>query len=300
MPDDAEVLLALLRAERVSHAVLHHGLGHHAAIRDIAARLGCPLDIVLHDYASFCPRVHLISVRKNYCGEPDLPGCTRCVAEAGDETLEHLSPETLAARSAREFAGARRVTAPSADAARRIARHFPGVLPQVTPWEDDRAPAALKPPGRTAKRRIAVVGGIGIAKGFEVLLACALDAGRRNLPLEFCIAGSSSDDATLLETNRVFITGAYPPDSAEKLIAGLHADLAFIPSIWPETWCFTLSEAWRAGLYTLAFDLGTQAERITATGRGALLPLGLPAPRINDVLLTWQPATIQQRQAVAF
>ena len=103
------------------------------------------------------------------------------------------------------------------------------------------------------------------------------------------IAGSSSDDETLLNTRRVFITGAYLPETAEKVIAGLNADLAFIPSIWPETWCFTLSEAWRAGLYTLAFDLGTQAERISATGRGAVLPLGLPAARINDVLLNWQP-----------
>ena len=289
MPDDAAALLALLKAERISHAILHHGLGHHQAIRELVARLGCPLDIVLHDYASFCPRVHLIGAQQRYCGEPDLPGCARCVAETGDETLEKLGPKALVARSAREFAGARRITAPSADAARRIARHFPGVLPQVTPWEDDRLPAALRPPGNKHPRRIAMVGGIGIAKGYEVLLACALDAGRRNLPLEFLIAGSSSDDETLLDTKRVFITGAYLPETAEKVIAGLNADLAFIPSIWPETWCFTLSEAWRAGLYTLAFDLGTQAERITATGRGAVLPLGLPAARINDVLLNWQP-----------
>jgi hypothetical protein len=109
------------------------------------------------------------------------------------------------------------------------------------------------------------------------------------MPLEFLLAGSSSDDEILLQTQRVFITGAYQPEEAERVIAGLRADLAFIPSIWPETWCFTLSEAWRAGLYTLAFDLGAQAERIIATGRGAVLPLGLPAARINDLLLSWQP-----------
>lgn len=134
-----------------------------------------------------------------------------------------------------------------------------------------------------------MAGGIGVAKGYAVLLACALDADQRNLPLEFLIAGSSSDDDKLLDTKRVFITGPYRPEDAERVIMGLDADLAFIPSIWPETWCFTLSEAWRAGLYTLAFDLGAQAERIRASGRGALLPLGLPAGRINDVLLHWTP-----------
>ncbi len=290
LPGDTDALLGMLRAERIVHAKLHHGLGHNEMIRHIAARLDCPLDIVVHDYASFCPRVHLIAENR-YCGEPDLQGCARCVALAGDETREFLGPMRLVARSAREFAGARRITAPSADAAQRIARHFPGVLPEVTPWEDDRAPVALAPP-RNGQRRVAVVGGIGVAKGFEVLLACALDAGQRDLPLQFLIAGSSSDDETLLETKRVFITGAYLPEQAVGVIAGLHADLAFIPSIWPETWCFTLSEAWQAGLYTLAFNLGAQAERVVASGRGAVLPLGLPAGRINDMLLGWQPGTV--------
>jgi hypothetical protein len=71
---------------------------------------------------------------------------------------------------------------------------------------------------------------------------------------------------------------------------------AFLPSIWPETWCFALSEAWQAGLFTIAFDLGAQAARIRATGRGAVLPLGLPAARINDALLSWQPV-IKKRSA---
>jgi GT2 family glycosyltransferase len=291
-PREETMLLQLLRAERIDHAVLHHGLGHHAALRGIAGLLPCPLDIVVHDYASFCPRVHLIGTKNRYCGEPALAECGICVAQAGDATDECLGPAKLVARSAREFAGARRIFAPSADTARRIARHFPGVAAQVTPWEDDLAPVTLLPPCRR-RRRIAVVGGIGTAKGVEILLACALDAAQRNLPLEFLIAGSSSDDELLLQTQRVFITGAYQPEEAERVIAGLRADLAFIPSIWPETWCFTLGEAWRAGLYTLAFDLGAQAERIAATGRGAVLPLGLPAARINDLLLSWQPGMVR-------
>jgi glycosyltransferase involved in cell wall biosynthesis len=292
LPRDMAMLLQLLRAEHIDHAVLHHGLGHHAALRGIAGLLPCPLDIVVHDYASFCPRVHLIGPKNRYCGEPGLAECGICVTQAGDETDEFLGPAGLVERSAREFAGARRISAPSADTGRRITRHFPGVVAAVTPWEDDRAPVTLVPPcGR--RRRIAVVGGIGTAKGIEILLACALDANQRSLRLEFLIAGSSSDDEILLQTGRVFITGAYPPEQAERVIAGLQADLAFIPSIWPETWCFTLGEAWRAGLYTLAFDLGAQAERITATGRGAVLPLGLPAARINDLLLSWQPGMIR-------
>jgi glycosyltransferase involved in cell wall biosynthesis len=287
LPDDEPELVRLLQAEGVRHVVLHHGLGHHPGLRKIAGKLGCSQDIVVHDYASFCPRVHLIGVEQRYCGEPNARECAACVAKTGDATLEDLGIEKLLARSAQEFAAARRVFAPTADASRRIARHFAGIVPEVTPWEDDGLPASLAPP-RAGPRRVLVLGGIGRAKGYDVLLACAQDASSRNLPLEFVLGGSSFDDEKLIETG-VFITGPYQASSLPELLADLNAHLAFIPSIWPETWCFTLSEAWAAGLYTLAFDLGAQAERIAKTKRGGLLPLGLPAPRVNDALLRWMP-----------
>jgi hypothetical protein len=61
--------------------------------------------------------------------------------------------------------------------------------------------------------------------------------------------------------------------------------VALLPSISPETWCFSLAEAWRAGLRVAAFDIGAQSERIRRTGRGFLLPLGLPAHAINNALM---------------
>ena len=288
LPQDEPELLRLLHDEQVAHVVLHHALGHHPAMRRVAEKLGCPQDIVIHDYASFCPRVHLIGPENRYCGEPEVLACGACVAQAGDETQERLAVADLLARSATEFADARRVIAPSADAARRIARHFPKAAALVAPWEEDGGQSRLRPP-RTGARRIALLGGIGIAKGYDILLECARDAAQRDLQLEFALAGSSFDDGRLLETGRIFITGPYRQAELPDLLASLDADLAFIPSIWPETWCFTLSEAWSAGLYTMAFDLGAQAERIRATARGALLPLGLPAPRVNDFLVKWKP-----------
>jgi GT2 family glycosyltransferase/glycosyltransferase involved in cell wall biosynthesis len=300
LPAGKESLLELLRFENVEHAVLHHGLGQHEAVRALAADLGVPQDMVLHDYASFCPRVNLLTrsapdAPLRYCGEPNLAGCIACVAVAGDETFEGLGPAGLIERSRREFAAARRIITPSQDAAVRINRHFAPVRPEVVAWEDDSRPVALQPPG-AGSRRVAIVGGIGPAKGYDILMECARDVTRRNLKLEFIVVGATSEDTVLMDTGRIFVTGAYAEGEATPLIRAINADLAFLPSIWPETWCFALSEAWQAGLYTIAFDLGAQAARIRATGRGAVLPLGLPAARINDALLSWQPV-IKKRSA---
>ena len=50
--------------------------------------------------------------------------------------------------------------------------------------------------------------------------------------------------------------------------------MALIPSTWPETWCFALTDAWEAGLPALVFDIGTQAQRVRETGRGWGAALG--------------------------
>ncbi|MDD2875762.1 MAG: glycosyltransferase [Acidiphilium sp.] len=289
LPGQWSELVATLRGLSVRHVEFHHTLGHHPSIRDLAKALGVPAEHIVHDYSYFCKRVNLLGPARRYCGEPDIAGCAACVATAGSELTDPIAPAALIARSAAELRAARRVSVPSADAAVRLRRHFPGVAVTVTPWEDDLLPAALTAPAHPPRRVIAVVGGIGPAKGYDVLLDCARDAATRRLPLSFVLIGTSEEDAPLIETGRVMITGPYQEGEAAELIARSGAHLGFLPSIWPETWCFALSEMWRGGLYAIGFDLGAQAERIRATGRGFLLPLGLPAARINQTLLAWRP-----------
>ncbi|WP_419730841.1 glycosyltransferase [Lichenicola sp.] len=316
LPGELEELVALLAGEGVLHAEWHHLLGHHASLRALCDRLGVPYDAYIHDYAWFCQRIALVGPQGRYCGEPDVAGCETCIAIQGSNLDETISMPGLLARSAIELAAARRVIAPSRDAARRITRHFPRVRPDVVAWEDDRPDLSLErlsaasalapraggdraprrasgggqPGGAAAPRdrrpgRVVVIGGIGREKGYEVLLACLEDARMRALPLEFVVVGHTPDDTALIEAGCVFVTGEYREDEAIGLIGAQSADLALLPSIWPETWCFTLSLAWRAGLPVASFDIGAQAERIRSTGRGVVLPLGLPVAELNTLLL---------------
>jgi glycosyltransferase involved in cell wall biosynthesis len=133
-----------------------------------------------------------------------------------------------------------------------------------------------------------VVGAIGIEKGFDVLLACARDVSRRKLKLEFRLVGHSCDDARLLATGCVHITGRYEEEEVVGLIRAQRAQLAFLTSLWPETWCYTLTQCWRAGLDVAAFDIGAPAERIRRTGRGWLFPLSLPPAAMSKRLLELQ------------
>ena len=163
---------------------------------------------------------------------------------------------------------------------RACAGTFPSLRPEIVPLEDDAAVADPPPPRRRAGLcRVCVLGAIGVHKGYDVLLACARDAAERGLPLEFVVVGHTIDDARLLATGRVFVTGRFEPEEAVTLIRAQDASLALLPSVWPETWCFALTELWRAGLSVAAFDIGAPAERIRRTGAWLSVAAGVAAAR---------------------
>ena len=288
LPAERAQLQRLLASERPAGAELHHLLGHDHSLLSLLRALGVAYDIWVHDYGWFCARLSFVTGEGRFCGEAPASVCEACIAEWGRGIEDPVAPAALRARSAADFAGARRVVVPSADVGRRVARHVPGVTPVVEPWEppaDTTTPPSPGARGRNGRRRVAVIGAIGLEKGVQVLLACAQDAALRRLALDFVVVGYTSLDDELIATERVFITGEFVAGEAETLIRAQGADLAFLPSVWPETWCFALSDAWRAGLPAAVFDIGTPALRVRQSGRGWVLPLGLPAPRVNDVLL---------------
>ena len=286
LPDELPALQRLLASARPVLTEVHHFLDHPSAIYRLIRDLGVPYDVLVHDYAWFCPRISLVGARDQYCGEPGPAECEACVADTGRYMPEEIGVQALRNRSAAFLAGARRVVAPSRDAAARMARHFPALRPEVVPHEpDDTIAEPARPRARNGRSRVCIAGAIGLHKGYDVLLACARDAAARDLPLEFVVVGSTIDDARMLATGRVFVTGQYRPEEAVALIRTQAASLALLPSIWPETWCLGLGELWRAGLSVAAFDIGAPAERIRRTGRGFLLPLGTPANAINNALV---------------
>ena len=286
LPDELPALVRLLRAARPIRLELHHLLGHPPEVDTLIARLGVPYDVHVHDYQWFCQRVSLVGPEHRYCGEPAPVRCDACVVDAGRIMPGNDDAQAYRARFDALLRAADRIIAPSADASGRMRRHFPPLRPIVVPHEAD-AGIADPPPSRAigGTCRVCVLGAIGVHKGYDVLLACARDAAERNLPLDFVVVGHTIDDARLLNTGRVFITGRYRSDAAVQLVRAENASLGLLPSVWPETWSFGLSELWRGGLRVAAFDFGAPAERIRRTGRGFLLPVGLGPGGINNALL---------------
>ena len=285
LPRELGALARLLAEGRPDHAELHHLLGHDHSVMRVLATLGLPYDIWVHDYGWFCARLSFVTGEGRFCGEADVATCVTCLARWGRGIDDPVSPASLRRRSAADFRRARSVVVPSEDVAKRVARHVPGLVPDVQPWESDPVGLAARVQPGGGLVRIAVVGAIGLEKGFDVLLACARDAEARGLDLMFTVIGYTVDDDAALATGKVFITGEFKRQEAAGLIREQGAQLAFLPSIWPETWCYALTDVWAAGLSAAVFDIGTPADRVRRSGGGWVLPLSLPARNINDWLI---------------
>jgi glycosyltransferase involved in cell wall biosynthesis len=282
-------LLQGLRRLGVTHVHVHHLLGHPPATERLISDLALPYDWTIHDYFTICPRIALMDDRGGYCGEPGPEGCNRCLAARGKwgDVRDGTEIGRWRSRYAPLLRGARRVFVPHRDVGRRMSNYLPDVDFVVRGHFETllHARRVAAPLSRDKALRIAVLGTLAPHKGIHILAACAKDALRRDLPMRFQVIGTAQPREELAAFGNVEITGEYREEDVFDLLESQACHCALCPSIWPETYCFTLSIAQMAGLYTVGFDLGAQGARIQESGWGEVVPLGTAPAKINDLLL---------------
>jgi len=296
-----DVLDQILRELPVAELHLHHLADLPPGLRGWLARAAAtrPLDITVHDYHLICPRINLATRDGRYCGEPDEAECDRCLAASVDDVTAAVADAGIAAwrhDHAQLVMACRRVTVPHDDVRQRLRRYLPQAADRlaVVPHETGLAiaPARLAPDAPV--RNILVVGAISRVKGYDVLLAAARSAAAARLGVRFELLGYSMDDDALRAAG-VRVHGRYDDAELVRHLTRLKPDLVWLPSLWPETYCYVLSAAFQAGERVAVFDLGAPAARLRAAdGRAArCLPLALAnhADGLVDALVR-QPAGV--------
>ncbi len=273
---DGDDLWSVLSELGLGQVVLHHLIDFAPSAPEVFHRrltgLGLRYDVMIHDYFAICPRINLVDRHGRYCGEPGEAACQRCLTRRGSP-VGRPDIADWRARHGALLMGARRVRVPDDDVGERLARYFPGLATLTTP-HDLSIPPALRvraaPDGEGF--RIAVIGAIGPIKGFDAILGLARHVGARAQANRITIIGYTHHDAAARAAG-IVVTGAYTNDRLPDLIAQADPHVIWIPSLWPETYCYTLSAALVSGRAIAAFDLGAQANRLRAAGHGTLIPL---------------------------
>jgi glycosyltransferase involved in cell wall biosynthesis len=139
----------------------------------------------------------------------------------------------------------------------------PGV-PRRVPRPRD-APAAFV--AQAPRHVIAVVGAVGPHKGSMLLRSVA--AGIAGHDAALVVIGYT--DGQLLQgwvERGLFVHGPYADDDLPAWLAAYRTSLALFPNRIPESFSYTLSETWRAGMPVLVPPIGALAERVRETQAG--------------------------------
>lgn len=289
-------LLAVLRDLDVRHLHVHHLQGYEdapQAVQALSRALGLLFDVTLHDFMTICPRVDMVDHTRRYCGGPEVDKCRRCISRNGSP-FGRPDAGAWQRDHAAYLRSARRVVVPSEDTAERFRSSVPGVDYYVLPHPEvsgDGLAGEEPPRAEDGATHVALLGAISIGKGSEVLLALAQDADRRSLPLRFHVFGYTNADGAFRGLDNVDMSGKYAPEDLSGLVAASGSRLALFPTVAPETFSYTLSEALDLGLHPVSFDIGAVADRIRRSGQGTVLPFELvDAPgAVNDRLLQIAP-----------
>lgn len=291
--DGIDGLVEAAGALNIRSVHLHHILGHSDELWTLNERLGVPLDITVHDYYWICPRVTLMDETERYCGEPALSACEKCVAFAGvyageDERYKEMGGTVSAWRRhhAMRLESARSVFVPSADVLTRMKRYYPSANIQVL-GHAEPVPSTVhtRKIANADRIGVAVIGGIGVHKGFEELIRLVRWADKRNMPLQFHVIGTVPDPRRFGGLGNVAFHGSYARERLPGILAAADCQLALFLSIWPETYCYTLSEALAAGLSPVGYDMGAIGDRIRATEGGIAVPHPSSPEQLGDALL---------------
>ena len=111
---------------------------------------------------------------------------------------------------------------------------------------------------------MAVLGYGGMQKG-DAMLERVIDS-LGDLDVAWHLFGRTALGAT--PRPRVHIHGNYRRHDLPQILAEVRVDLVLLVSPWPETYSYTLSEAWRQGLPVVGSELGAIGERISTHGGG--------------------------------
>ncbi|MCP5207408.1 MAG: glycosyltransferase [Hahellaceae bacterium] len=243
----------------IGHVHFHHTMGLPTRLWGLPRDLDCTYDVTIHDYYHVNGNPTQTNKQARYCGDD----------AACDELCAEHYPIPVTADVWRDnqrqlLQQASRVIFPSYDTRDRFVKYFP-LKNDVVAWHPDSdyngiVPAPqFKYPRRTnpkQKLRVLILGAISREKGADLLEKVAESL--KAEAVEFHLLGYAYRPLSA----DVITHGPYQLDEVQAKIAAIAPDIMWFPAQWPETYSYTLSIAFAAGLPVVVPDIGAFAERV--------------------------------------
>ncbi len=280
-------------------------LGHHAASLPIIAKAaGVGTVFSAHDFFLVCSRYNLLNHEQVFCdiGNKSISACDIClrIAEAvpagAQQTRRTFMVEVI--RSIDMFLfGTEYSEALTMKIYPELGRRRRAVLGIPMPGSTVIEALPTRAEARDAPLVIAVVGNFLRSKGADAIMSLIEEA--NPLLFRFHLLGNAEPQYAEVfgRWNKPNVTyhGRYMPGDLTSIA---HADVALHLSIWPETYCISMSEIWQAGLIPIVSDIGAFSDRVEHGVNGFKVRIGETSAVLDYLeLLRASPATRRAMRA---
>ncbi len=261
----------ILSKLNISLVHINHLINHSFDLIDIIIKKSIPFLINLHDFYYLCPSIHLVDRNCQYCGFkcPDCGGIAHDSDISNDMILERWHKECF-----KLLKNSHVNIAPT----QSVVDFYKKIYPDLDNFAVIEHGVEINKSSYNAKLtskpiKILVPGHVSPHKGSLVIKQLKeLD---KNNNLELHLMGTTIPNLNKYGINH----GKYKRSDFNKLVSEIEPSFSLILSTCPETYSYTLTESWMAGLPVIASDLGALKQRIDSTGGGWLADY----TNVNDI-----------------
>lgn len=278
MLNSLDALMDILKKIKITEIVVNNLVGYKNTLDmlDIIASLkqdGVRVSMRGHDYQSICPHFTLLNHKKEFCNLPNEYTCANCFRlnlhcddEFLNKTLMSGATDIKTWRTKwRNFFDKYldEIIVFSECSKNLFLRAYPclqdkiSVIPHKVPQ--------LRPVN-TNKHRPVTIGILGdissVHKGRDIVRQMHYMG--HNYSASVVVIGVCGD-------TDIPSTGRYNVNDLTRIIENHNIDIIFIPSIWPETFSYTTSEAMSMNVPVACFNLGAPAERVREYDKGLVI-----------------------------
>lgn len=246
-------------------------------------QLKLPYFLFIHDFFYICPNWNLVNQHEEFCNIPeDFNTCEKCLAE-NKNTYNYafysgrFNDIAIWREKMKKFlCQAEKIICFSENSLANFIKTYPELEnidviehcffePEFFQWKQRKYEQKIF--------NLGVVGGIGFPKGLTLLKKLIEDPLYKKLPINMVIVGKTLlwPDGYSSRKRKISIHGDYQRKELPLLLEKYGINAVLIPSICPETYSFTTSEATKLGYPVICFNLGAPAERIKDCNCGIVI-----------------------------
>ncbi|KGE20488.1 glycosyltransferase [Paenibacillus wynnii] len=265
----SDIVEKIINSFEISIIHIHHLIRHTFDVPYIASKYGIKTIFSLHDYYLFCPRVNLLDVNNEYCKDVrSQDKCSSCLRETyGFHTtfINKWKEEVESMMSRVDL-----FVTPSEFTKTMFEEEFNSIKDKLIAIEHGILRVELNKVDHECNSKswnIGFLGGLSPNKGSDLIYQLVTKFPKNKVNWHL-IGGLGDQKLNLLNQNNVQKHGPYARENLSEIIKNINLDIICLLSPWPETYSYTLTEAWNHGIPVIVTPVGALKERVEKAGGG--------------------------------